>query len=46
MDCSDCGKPIPEGEHCVVWKGTMVRFICIECSNKPEYKEINPLDDD
>ena len=47
-NCSDCGKPIPEGKQCVVWEngddgngGVTVRFICEECSNnKSAYENI------
>ena len=47
LDCTDCGRPIKEGEQCVVWEGRVVRFICEPCSNEePKYKEIDPMEEE
>ncbi len=40
VECSDCGKMVPRGEHAAVWQqtrtGLIVRFVCAECSKKYE----------
>jgi hypothetical protein len=49
MRCSDCDKIIPEGRQVCLWSTigevVRVRFICEECSNKPEYMEIDLLEE-
>jgi len=46
MQCSDCGVEIVEGkdEHACVYEdseaGLVARFICIPCSNKPQYNDV------
>ncbi len=49
MHCARCGRPIDvaEGKHAVLWgendDGVTVAFLCSECSNAPEFVEIDPL---
>jgi len=38
--CRRCGKPIEEGKHVVVWNLPRVFFICMPCSEQPEFEDI------
>lgn len=52
MECYDCHRQIDDDngeQYAVLWitekRGLCVAFLCLPCSNKPEYNEFDPLAD-
>ena len=40
MKCAICNIDIPDGQQVAVWDLPRIMFVCLKCSEKPEFEDI------